>query len=386
MPTYIVSNYEQFDQGNRLSTTNIPTRIWMTIGGWEHGMSVQNEFPYYKNNDKNNVALADSWNEAKMDSTGRDNMTIDNFNYQVTGNQNPVDENVTSWTSGKKNTFCVPVRGTYLKFEPEESGQLFVYILQNGMSDLASTKPNNIKQAAEEQEGTDTGNKQAYRLRRRAMYIIDESGNNVDLAAGSEDWGSGSGMDKYLPGDAAVRKRFQGYAYPNPNYYTEGILRIGWNYDAGIKGNHTLSFSKTGEDASTSGDFINFPDDRKTIENWWNSTVTYNGEGHNRLNGPLEVLKLQDGSYAVPTKGYVRYTFNVKAGKTYYMFVSGSKLGFCGFGFLRWATPSIRRNGSKGHQEPNRMMRGPSRRQCLINCRNLPMANTQTTTTMEETT
>lgn len=84
MPTYIVSNYEQFDQGNRLSTTNIPTRIWMTIGGWEHGMSVQNEFPYYKNNDKNNVALADSWNEAKMDSTGRDNMTIDNFNYQVT--------------------------------------------------------------------------------------------------------------------------------------------------------------------------------------------------------------------------------------------------------------------------------------------------------------
>lgn len=102
MPTYIVSNYEQFDQGNRLSTTNIPTRIWMTIGGWEHGMSVQNEFPYYKNNDKNNVALADSWNEAKMDSTGRDNMTIDNFNYQVTGNQNPVDENVTSWTSWKE--------------------------------------------------------------------------------------------------------------------------------------------------------------------------------------------------------------------------------------------------------------------------------------------
>ena len=329
MPTYIVSNYEQFDQGNRLSTTNIPTRIWMTIGGWEHGMSVQDEFPYYKNNVKNGVALADSWNEAKMDSTGRDNMTIDNFNYQVTGNQNPVDENVTSWTSGKKNTFCVPVRGTYLKFEPEESGQLFVYILQNGMSDLASTKPKDIAQAAKEQEGTDTGNKQAYRLRRRAMYIIDETGQNVELKDGNDSWG---GMDKYLPGTAT--NKYPGYTYPNKNYYTEGMLRIGWNYDAVLGGNHTLTFAKEGENADSLGDFRKYPKDRETIEAWWNNKVTYGSQEHDRVNGPLEVLKLQDGSYAIPTKGYVRYTFNVKSGKTYYMFVSGSKLGFCGFGFL----------------------------------------------------
>lgn len=329
MPTYIVSNYEQFDQGNRLSTTNIPTRIWMTIGGWKHGMTVQDDFPYYKNNDPNSTALADSWNEAKMDSTGRDNMTVDNFNYQVTGTQNPVDENVTSWTSGKHNTFNVPVRGTYLKFEPEESGQLFVYVLQNGMSDLATTDIKGLQQAVAQQGGNDPKNKQTYRLRRRAMYIIDETGQNVELKDGNDSWG---GMDKYLPGTAT--NKYPGYTYPNKNYYTEGMLRIGWNYDAVLGGNHTLTFAKEGENADSLGDFRKYPKDRETIETWWKNKVTYGSQEHDRVNGPLEVLKLQDGSYAIPTKGYVRYTFNVKSGKTYYMFVSGSKLGFCGFGFL----------------------------------------------------
>lgn len=329
MPTYIVSDYEEFDQGNRLSTTNIPTRIWMTIGGWKHGMTVQDDFPYYKNNDPNSTALADSWNEAKMDSTGRDNMTVDNFNYQVTGTQNPVDENVTSWTSGKHNTFNVPVRGTYLKFEPEESGQLFVYVLQNGMSDLATTDVKGLQQAVAQHDGNDPKNKQAYRLRRRAMYIIDETGQNVELKDGNDSWG---GMDKYLPGTAT--NKYPGYTYPNKNYYTEGMLRIGWNYDAVLGGNHTLTFAKEGENADSLGDFRKYPKDRETIETWWKNKVTYGSQEHDRVNGPLEVLKLQDGSYAIPTKGYVRYTFNVKSGKTYYMFVSGSKLGFCGFGFL----------------------------------------------------
>lgn len=329
MPTYIVSDYEEFDQGNRLSTTNIPTRIWMTIGGWKHGMTVQDNFPYYKNNDPNSTALADSWNEAKMDSTGRDNMTVDNFNYQVTGAQNPVDENVTSWTSGKRNTFNVPVRGTYLKFEPEESGQLFVYVLQNGMSDLATTDVKGLQQAVAQQDGNDPKNKQAYRLRRRAMYIIDETGQNVELKDGNDSWG---GMDKYLPGTAT--NKYPGYTYPNKNYYTEGMLRIGWNYDAVLGENHTLTFAKEGENADSLGDFRKYPKDRETIETWWKNKVTYGSQEHDRVNGPLEVLKLQDGSYAIPTKGYVRYTFNVKSGKTYYMFVSGSKLGFCGFGFL----------------------------------------------------
>lgn len=326
MPTYIVEDGEAFDQGNRLSTTNIPTRIWMTIGGWEHGMSVQAEYPYYKNNDigKQSQALADSWNEAKMDSTGRDNMTVDNFNYHSQGTQNPVDEKVVSYTSGKKNTFCVPVRGTYLKFEPEESGRLFVYVLQNGLTDLAADNASKISKAVGNYNNEKDGD---YRLRRRAMYIIDETGQKVNLADGNDDWSSG--MDQYLPG-ATLASRYKGYTYPNKNYYTEGLTRVAWTYD---KAGHTLSFTQNGSGKS---DYSNFGDDMTTIYNWWNRSETdsHNGYTGKVLYGPLEVLKLQDGSFAVPTKGYVRYTFKVKAGKVYYMFTTGSKLGFCGFGFL----------------------------------------------------
>lgn len=326
MPTYIVQDGEAFDQGNRLSTTNIPTRIWMTIGGWEHGMSVQNEYPYYKNNDFKN-ALADSWNEAKMDSTGRDNMTVDNFNYHAQGTQNPVDEKVKSYTSGEKNTFCVPVRGTYLKFEPEESGQLFVYVLQNGLTDLAAANTSKIDKAVANYNKNKDGD---YRLRRRAMYIIDETGQKVDLDEGNGDWQS-LGMDKYLPGSSSSTRNnqyYENYKYPNMNYYTEGITRVAWKFNNDEK---ELTFTKP----DGTGDYTNYQDDQNTIKNWWNRTGDdLHGYTGNILGGPLEVLELQDKSYAIPTKGYVRYSFKVKAGKVYYMFTTGSKLGFCGFGFL----------------------------------------------------
>lgn len=322
MPTYIVSDGEQFDQGNRLSTTNIPTRIWMTIGGWEHTMDMQSEFPYYRENNRNGTPYEDSWALAKMDSTGRDNMTIDNFNYHSTGRQNPTDELVRSWHAGKKDVFSVPVRGTYLKFEPEESGRLFVYVLQNGMCDLAETDQKGIRSAVANQDNNKDG---SYRLRRRAMYIIDETGKPVNLVDGNSEWGIG--MDRYLPDATTIKGRFPGYTYPNKNYYSDGITRVAWNYD---NGDHTLVFTKP----DGSGDFTNYAKDKTTVENWWKGQYSSSTGQHNRLDGPLEVLELQDTSYAVPTKGYVRYTFDVKAGKTYYMFVTGSKLGFCGFGFL----------------------------------------------------
>lgn len=50
--------------------------------------------------------------------------------------------------------------------------------------------------------------------------------------------------------------------------------------------------------------------------------------------GKDDIYEKPVSSYVLPTKGYVRYTFRVDAGKVYYVFAAGSKLGFCGFGFL----------------------------------------------------
>ncbi|GJG67818.1 hypothetical protein PRLR6025_12870 [Prevotella lacticifex] len=351
MPIYQVKEGDTYDPGERFSTTNIPTRIWMTIGGWEN--TNQEEFPYYKNNDikrQQQNALADAWKVAKMDSVGRDNMTVDNFNFHSTGVQNPTDEVVSGWNSTKtlrlrggkyisvnndlgSHTYNVPVRGTYLKFEPQESGRLFVYVLQNGMTDISNADVEANSKRKDDSED--------YYLRRRATYIVDETGNNVAIDDDNTQW---EGMGSYL---SESDDNFKGYNPPHRNYYTDGMLRCSWSFGTGLKFDERegsepkyswrSAYENTGKDANkrvilTDKGQQDYNADKTAVENWW-SGKNYTG-GTDKLNGPLEIIKLSDGGYVAPTKGYVRYTFDVKAGKTYYLFTTGSKTGFCGFGFL----------------------------------------------------
>lgn len=175
IPIYMLTDDEDKPQvipqpGQRMSTTNILTRMWMTYGGWEHS---SDDYPYYKNNDPDAYPdlMYDGWKPAKMDSVGSNNRTINGFKVASYGEQNPTAENVRSWSLNDKNTFALPVRGAYVKFEPEELGTLIVYVLQNGLTD------------AQEQD-TKLGDK--YMLRRRAMYILDEAGHSVDLTKDDE--------------------------------------------------------------------------------------------------------------------------------------------------------------------------------------------------------
>lgn len=351
MPTYIVQEGESHDQDERVTTTNIPTRIWMTFGGWH--WSQAKEYPYYKNNIKKDANwMEDGWKTAKMDSVGRNNQTIDGFTFVTWGEQNPTDEFVRSWDKGDHNTFSLPVRGTYLKFEPEESGQLFVYLVQNGMTDNA--------------KGDDAARlkKNGPWLRRRAVYITDETGHPVaidDLSG----WQAAGDWNQYINPGTTNADRFPGYHNWHLNYFCDGVTRCAWKFD----GTNELEIS-TADPAKVTDDknekkysWFNaydrdhdgkltdkeskaMNDDANKIKTWWTAenysypTTNVNGKNlgftytHTKLDGPLEVLQLSDTSYVLPTKGYVRYTFQVKAGKVYYVFATGSKLGFCGFGFL----------------------------------------------------
>ena len=349
MPIYQVKDGDNYDVGERFSTTNIPTRIWMTIGGWQN--TNQKEYPYYKNNDierQQKNALTDAWKVAKMDSVGRDNMAVDNFNFHSTGVQNPTDEVVGGWYNTKtlrlrgkdyisvnndqgSHTYNVPVRGTYLKFEPQESGRLFVYVLQNGMTDISEADVD----AQSNRKDDD------YFLRRRATYIVDETGNNVEIRNDNEEWG---GMSSYL---SESDDNFKGYESPHRNYYTGGMLRCSWKFGDGLKFDERegaepkyswrTAYENKGKGTDnriilTTQGQNDYDADKVAVQNWW--TEQGYDKSADKLNGPLEVIKLSDGGYVVPTKGYVRYTFDVKAGKTYYVFTTGSKTGFCGFGFL----------------------------------------------------
>lgn len=312
IPEYIVKKGETPKVGERISTTNIPTRIFMTMGGWKYNDAA---YPYYSKTDKDQqTLLTDSWKQAKMDSVGRDNMFINGFKMYSSGAQNATDENSQTWSQTNRYSYNLPVRGDYLKFEPEENGKLFVYVLQNGLTDLAEGDDLEAKAEAKNKSVADM---KFDNLRRRALYITDETGAAVDVKNQSSFWDTGNDPGKYI---------FEGRktaSSDHKDYYTEGLLRCKWN-------SHDLTFNFDGW-ASNYKDSTKLAEDEKKITDWWsaqNSGFVDNKQPDN------DVLMLSDSSFVVPTKAYVRYSFDVISGKTYYVFQNGSKLGFCGFAFI----------------------------------------------------
>lgn len=299
------------DPGTRVSTTNFVTRMWMTFGGWEP--TDQTTYPYYNKMDPTKEKLSDAWRAVgEIDSVGMNNATIDGFKYNTNATNNPVDENGYAWkynlaSGNTSNTFNLPVRGGYVKFEPEESGTLMVYVLQNGLTDIVQNSGRKMEN-------------QPHELRRRAMYIVDETGKPVDFVSGNGQntiWGSSAGKDM---SDAFSEN--ENVSSPDLDYMTEGLLRC--NYNDNPSG-QPFNFDKRWKGSYAKGvddpDFI--ADKNAVIEAWQKIKV-----------GDVEpVIRLQDGSFVVPTKAFVRYTFKVKAGKTYYVWASGSKLNFCGYAF-----------------------------------------------------
>lgn len=316
IPIYMLTDDEDKPQvipqpGQRVSTTNILTRMWMTYGGWLH---TTEDYPYYKKNDKDAYPdlMYDGWKPAKMDSVGSDNRTIDGFKVASFGEQNPTAENVFSWNQNDKNTFALPVRGAYLKFEPEESGTLIVYLLQNGMTDA-------------QESNTKLGDK--YMLRRRAMYILDETGKNVALSKDSE-WSEFAEL-----AGKATSSSTDDYANQY-GFYTESVFRCSWDKLLKAADNdEDKMFSHSTWKAFSAEDKAK---DMAAIKSAWENAHIDLGKNNRLLNTTTvqRVIKLSDGSYALPTKGYVRYSLHVKSGKTYYFFMTGSKLGVCGYAFV----------------------------------------------------
>lgn len=318
LPMYKPAPDDVIFPGKRVTTTNFVTRMWMTWGGWEYDSEL---FPYYKTNVKdpsksNNNVLFDNYVQAKSDTVGANGRTIDGFRYGsgLTGSSNPTDENVQAWnTSLNPNTFNLPVRGGYVKFEPEESGTLMAYVIQNGMTDLSDERPDN--KTGEKDHPTE--------LRRRAMYIVDEAGKPVDIADGEGEW---STIGAYFAKNDNIRSA-------NKNYVTEGLLRCSWNDQSPIKPirEKGFNFNRWTRYYKDGANDEGYQHDVKEITDYWHVAKGAANDPYNKL---MKVFKLSDGSFVTPTKAYVRYTFDVKAGKTYYMFQVDSKMNFAGFAFL----------------------------------------------------
>lgn len=294
IPTYVMADGQQLSVGDRLTTTNIPTRMFMTVGGWKDGVG-----PYTKlsHNDDGTVksveSLIDSWKTSKEDLVG---YPLDGFRYQTQGTQNATDEDVVGYATDADATHTfvnLPCRGAYLRFEPEESGTLMVYVLQNGACDY--------------DEDETAGASSSLALKYRPLFITDETGRNEDL---DNNWTAVGGLAE----DAG-----------NPNVshrgrYTEGYYRCRMN-DAAIAG----LTGQTGDLAFVWDSKFSNTADRAALTAGWKGKNAGTTE---------EVIRLSNGGYTLVSKAYVRYALHVKAGKSYYVFQNGSKLGFCGFAFI----------------------------------------------------
>ncbi len=186
----------------------------------------------------------------------------------------------------KDNMFNVPCSGSYLEFNPVTNGKVTVHIFQNGAFDAKTTTKN----------GTEIKEYQ-YRPQRR-VFVMDEAGNFVESTAHIE---STNGKP------------------------TGGIQKIGkytWDLD-----------SKTLTIGDVRSHFKGIPDTfDMTAEAFKNNVYESLLDTKKVPNAAANDRKGSHG-WSVLADSPVTYTFNVKAGKTYYLYNFGSKIGFYGFSF-----------------------------------------------------
>ena len=210
-----------------------------------------------------------------------------------------------------ENTFALPAVGSFFKFEPDANGKLTVFVEQQGA--IHNTNKVLVPNV----------------VRKRPVYFLDETGKSIP---------ANYAYTSSKVNEADWEKIKKTNNKDGDNFYSKEYMdKLQAYYQKIIDGNNQ--------------DFTNF-----------NSAVT-EAEKHAKLTlgtsiQPIIVLHEEcnadilkgDGmsetgdtnydntGYMLISEGYVTYEFPVKAGKTYYLFASRTKLALSGFCFDKDAT------------------------------------------------
>lgn len=206
--------------------------------------------------------------------------------------------------TASQKTFRVPSYGGYVRFEPEKDGVLTIWALQNGSLNF--------------NEGTTLCDKF---IRFRPVYFVDEHGNSlkakeaISSARLSSEWAkieTTAAANSWTEYGESQTIMHRGVSTPVTN---TGMSKA---ESAAI---YQLYKKYLTDNNINIGDPINpFP--------------IHTGNAISQNNGAY-VDDSNDGTgYVMLTAGYVRYKFDVKAGKTYYFFAVASKIGIRGFQFI----------------------------------------------------
>lgn len=282
--------------GNQRVMWNQDKTMSVSLGGWmfPNDVTVTNETTTEALSSKNK--WEDAASQAKWKLTGFDHVVLSeksqNARQENGSNAMPESTDIYNATFEKKGTvvdkmFNVPCTGSYLAFNPATNGLVRVHIFQSGAFDSANKN-------------------YVYRPQRR-VFVMDEAGNFVESRAEIENAngkpkGGVKTLDNYkwdLNSDNApsldeVKKHF-------PKLPTSFAMT-----DAGFQNN----VMESGLESSV-------------VPN----NVPTNHDGKSGANG-----------WCVLADSPVTYSFRVKAGKTYYLYNFGSKIGFYGYSFEEDAT------------------------------------------------
>lgn len=292
----------------------------VTLGGW-----------IFTNRDKAPVSsegLTYGKNNKWADDSSKATWVIKGFDYYLPGLtcQNARQEDgacplpsETQWYDGKLQKvegctvdpmFYVPCSGAYLTVEPKTNGKVSVSVFQNGVFDKS--------------DGV-----YAYRPQRR-VFVLDEAGKVVaseatisatggkltvaDKNATTDDLKDPYKITNYpcnIAGLASGPSTTGGGKNSNPSPTVEDVK----NHFRGM-----TSFVMT--EAGFQNNVYESNIDNKAT---WGKNATPNNGADDNVMG--------SHGWSVLVDAAVTYTFDVKAGKTYYIYNYGSKLGFYGFSF-----------------------------------------------------
>ena len=285
--------------GNQKRMWNQDNTLSVVLGGWmfpNDGTPDSNILDQTaKNPEKLSKGKGYQWDitssKAKWKLTGFDYYVTcnKNKNARQENGSNAMPETTTIGTADFKTyttevkdpMFNVPCSGSFLVFNPKTNGKVTAHIFQNGVFDTS-------------------GGKTSYRPQRR-VFVMDEAGNFVTSTAHIE----------------STNGKPTGEAYDLTTY--------GWDLNGGK--------------APTVADVVSHFDGLKSFE------MTKDGFKNNVYPSALSTDIMPNKAIAnhpgdksahgwcVLADSPVTYTFNVKAGKTYYLYNFGSKIGFYGFSF-----------------------------------------------------
>lgn len=284
--------------GNHTIMRNQAKTLSVTLGGWMFPNDGTPDSNILEQTKKNPEKLSNNYQWEKTISA-KAKWKLTGFDYYVSGNnsKNARQENGSNampettligsadfkkyTTEVKDPMFNVPCSGSFLVFNPKTNGKVTAHIFQNGVFDAS-------------------GETYSYRPQRR-VFVMDEAGNFVTSTAHIE---STNGK-------------------PTGGVYD--LTKYGWDLNGGKAPTAT-------EVASHFDGLESFVMSKDGFKNNVYPSALSDDIMPNKAIAKHPDDKSAHG-WCVLADSPVTYTFNVKAGKTYYLYNFGSKIGFYGFSF-----------------------------------------------------